>query len=121
MQVNKQSIGKDAEKEACEFLCKNGLHLLMANYRCLHGEIDLIMRDQDDIVFVEVRSRGRIDYGHAMETIDNKKIKNLIKTATHFLQSKRWLDKVNSRFDVIAIQSIAGKRQLEWIKNAFEE
>lgn len=89
------------------------------NYRTYHGEIDLIMQDQDDIVFVEVRIRHSVEYGNALESINKNKINKLIKTATHFLQWKKWLYKVNSRFDVIAIQPVKGVMQLEWIKNAF--
>jgi len=117
--LKRQEIGKRAEQEAKQFLQTKGLCLLTQNYHCYHGEIDLIMRDQDDIVFIEVRSRSRTDYGHASETINKLKKTKLIKTATHFLQKKRWLDKVNSRFDVIAIQFVSGKSQLEWIINAF--
>ncbi len=116
---NKQKIGQAAERLACEFLQKKGFRLLEENYRCYYGEIDLIMSDQDDIVFVEVRSRRRIDFGNAIDSINANKKEKLLKTATHFLQLKKWLHKVNSRFDVIAIHPIAGKMQLEWIKNAF--
>jgi len=115
----KQKIGDLAELEACQFLQAKGLRLLVKNYHCFFGEIDLIMQDQDEIVFVEVRSRSRIDYGTAAETIDDCKQSKLIKTATHFLQKKAWLYKVNSRFDIIAIHFKMGKLELEWIQNAF--
>ena len=116
---NKIQIGKSAEEQACKFLLAEGLELLQKNYRCFHGEIDLIMRDKEDIVFVEVRSRSRTDYGRASESINVNKKKKLIKTATHFLQIKDWLYKVNSRFDVVAIHFQPGNMELEWIKNAF--
>jgi len=117
--VNRQQLGKQAELNACQFLQAKGLRLLQQNYHCYYGEIDLIMQDQDDIVFVEVRSRSRSDYGSALESIGQTKIKKLIKAATHFLQKKNWLYQVSSRFDVIAIQTTGGNVQLEWIKNAF--
>lgn len=116
---DRKTIGKCAEEVASHFLQKHGLQLLMQNYYCPFGEIDLIMKDQDDIVFVEVRSRSRIDYGNAFESITKTKIKKLIKTASHFLQKKRWVDKVNSRFDVVALHPIEGEMKIEWIKNAF--
>ena len=115
----RQQKGKQAELDACRFLQANGLRLLQQNFNCHYGEIDLIMQDQDDIVFVEVRYRCRTDYGNALESVNNRKINKLIKTAKHFLQMKTWLYKINSRFDVIAIHPVAGKMQLEWIKNAF--
>lgn len=117
--INKKEKGKAAEETASRFLQIKGLTLLMQNYTCHFGEIDLIMRDKDDIVFVEVRSRSRQEYGLACETINLAKQKKLIKSAVHFLQRKRWLDKVNSRFDIVAIQFVSDKPELEWIKNAF--
>lgn len=116
---NKQQKGEQAEQQAHDFLQSKGFSLLQKNYRCYFGEIDLIMQDQEDIVFVEVRSRYRMDFGNATDSIDKNKQRKIIKTATHFLQLKGWLYKVNSRFDVIAIHSAASKMQLEWYKNAF--
>lgn len=114
-----KKIGDAAELQALQFLLKNGLRLLRKNYRCYFGEIDLIMQEQDTIVFVEVRKRSRVDFGTAFDSVNAKKRHKLIKTATLFLQMNNWLYKVNSRFDIIAIQPKAGNMQLEWIKNAF--
>lgn len=116
---NTQDIGNRAEEDACAFLEIQGLTLIERQYRCRYGEIDLIMQDTDDIVFVEVRCRRRIDYGTALESITKSKINKIVKAATHFLQANKCLYKVNSRFDFIVIQPNAGKMQLEWIKNAF--
>lgn len=115
----RQSLGQENESRACRYLKFKGLALITQNYRCYYGEIDLIMRDRDDIVFVEVRSRTRSDYGYASETINKTKQLKLIKTATHFLQSKRWLYKVNSRFDIVGMQYVDNTWKVEWIKNAF--
>ncbi len=117
--LDRQKIGRHAENQACAYLLSLGFILIEKNYRCRHGEIDLIMRDRDDIVFVEVRSRSRKDYGSADESIDKRKRNRIIRAATHFLQKQHWLYKVSSRFDVIAIHYTNGKSQLEWIKNAF--
>lgn len=108
-------IGQQAEKQACVFLEEKGLKLLARNYHCVFGEIDLIMRDQDDVVFVEVRKRTNTDYGDAIESITLIKQRKLIKTATHYLQKLQWLDKVPCRFDIIGISL----NQIEWIKDAF--
>jgi len=112
---SKQRIGQKAEDQACVYLQRQGLRLLQKNYRSYHGEIDLIMQDRHDVVFVEVRSRNRIDYGNALESINKNKRRKIIKTALRFLQEKHLLDKVNCRFDVIAM----GSGNLTWIKNAF--
>lgn len=117
--INRQQLGDEAEKTASLFLQQKGFIELEVQYRCYCGEIDLVMQENEDIVFVEVRSRQQVDYGDAVESINSKKMNKLIKAATHFLQVKNWLHKRNSRFDVIAIHPLAGKMQLEWIKNAF--
>ncbi|WP_148339582.1 YraN family protein [Aquicella siphonis] len=117
--ISRKKLGQLKELEAKRFLQGNGLALIEQNYRCYHGEIDLIMRDRDDIVFVEVRSRRRLDYGRAAETVNKNKQTKLARTAMHFLQKRDWLYKVNSRFDIIAMQKVDGEWQLEWIKNAF--
>lgn len=117
--MEKKLSGKFAEQRACEYLIQQGMTLVQQNYYSPFGEIDLILKDQNDIVFVEVRSRGREDYGAAKETITYAKRKKLIKTGLHFLQKHQWLYKVNSRFDVVALQFTKNQMELEWIKNAF--
>lgn len=111
--------GKLAEQTACAYLQKSGLTLLQSNYHCRYGEIDLIMKDKIEIIFVEVRKRNRIDFGNAIESITIHKQQKLIKTAVHFLQHHNWLYRKPSRFDIVAIHPIDGTMQLEWIKNAF--
>jgi putative endonuclease len=116
---NQQAIGVLAEEIACEYLVRQGLRCLTRNYLSRMGEIDLIMQDQNQVVFVEVRFRKASYYGSPLETITRSKQKKLVKTALSFLQQRKWLHKISSRFDVIAIQQIKGKMQIEWIKNAF--
>lgn len=120
MAVYKQhDIGQRAEKKARTYLEAQGLSFIKQNYRCYHGEIDLIMRDKDIIVFTEVRYRSINNFGTALESITQSKIKKLTKAAIHYLQYTNALYQVTSRFDVIAIHPIAGKMTLEWFKNAF--
>jgi len=116
---HRHEIGKGFEKEACEFLQTKGFSLLVKNYSCKAGEIDLIMQDKEDIVFVEVRSRHHTKYGSALESITKSKMNKIIRTATLYLQAKKWLHTKNSRFDVIAISPVDGEMKMEWIKNAF--
>lgn len=115
----KQALGKQAEDKACQFLQEKGFRLLNQNYRCFLGEIDLIMQDGHDIVFVEVRSKRTIEHGTAIESITRAKQKKIIKTALRFLQERNWLNKVNCRFDVIGIHLIENQMKMDWIKNAF--
>jgi len=111
-----ETEGKTAEIAACLFLQKQGLALLEKNYRCRYGEIDLIMQDSAEVVFIEVRLRRQTYLGQAVETVDKKKQQKLIKTALLYLQKKRWLDTKHCRFDVLGMDS---KNNIEWIKNAF--
>jgi len=111
--------GQVAEQQACDFLLANGLELLKRNYRCRSGEIDLIMRDRDDVVFVEVRVRNNPRYGNAFESVTRHKQKKIVKTATYYLYQQKWFNKVNCRFDVIGISYAQTKATVEWIKDAF--
>lgn len=113
-------MGQRAEQKACDFLLAKGLSLLQKNFSCYYGEIDLIMKDQDHIVFIEVRYRHRSDYGHALESINFSKRKKIIKAATYFLQKKVALYAVTSRFDIVTIQHQAQQVTINWIKNAFD-
>ena len=63
------SKGQFAEQKACQFLQQKGLTLIEKNYRCRNGEIDLIMLDKDQLVFVEVRFRKNEDYGTAIDSV----------------------------------------------------
>ena len=116
---NSLSKGLAAEKQACRYLCAQGLDFISANYRCFLGEIDLIMQDQDELVFVEVRMRNNLKFGDASETVDRQKRAKLIKTALHYLQSRGLNDKVNCRFDVIGICYVGTSAKIEWITDAF--
>ena len=79
--------GQWAERLAEDHLTQYGLKLIQRNYSCQRGEIDLIMLEQNTIVFVEVRYRKDNQYGGGLESIDFRKQKKLLTTATHYLQN----------------------------------
>ena len=106
--------GKFAENKACQFLLQQGLTLIEKNYRCRNGEIDLIMRDKDQIVFIEVRYRKNEDYGTAIDTINQSKVKKLVTTANHYLTTHQ-LD-TPARFDIIGFDASLTPN---WICDAF--
>lgn len=112
--------GKAAETQACRFLVNQGLELIARNYRCRSGEIDLIMRDGQSTVFVEVRYRGNTHFASGAETIDRRKQSKLSATAMHYLQSHPDAAAYPARFDVVAIDVKRGDGRLEWICNAFD-
>ncbi len=113
----KQIQGDMAEQSVCEFLEKQQLRRVTQNYRCRVGEIDLIMRDSDTLVFVEVRYRTNPAYGSALESVTYAKQQRLIRAAQYYLQQKRLTEKVRCRFDVVVVQPDS---PIEWIKNAFD-
>ncbi|MFW5425785.1 MAG: YraN family protein [Methylophagaceae bacterium] len=113
--------GKQAEELASQYLQKHNLTLITQNFHCRRGEIDLIMQDQQTLVFIEVRYRKNARFGTAIESIDHRKQTKIITTAEHYLlQSKH--DYFDYRFDVIAIMPLqnSDKPEITWIKNAFQ-
>lgn len=110
--------GSDAEKIAIAFLQRQQLVLLAQNYRCRFGEIDLIMRDHDTLVFIEVRMRSNDAFGGAAASITPAKQAKLLRNARHYLSA------INSeppcRFDALLLSGNDGHK-IEWIKNAFGE
>ncbi len=111
------TLGMQAEVLARDYLTEQGLQWLESNYRCYWGEIDLIMRDADCLVFIEVRARSSITYGGAVASITYQKQERLGKAATHYLLAHKKLANYPSRFDVLSVQGIS--QQVDWIKNAF--
>jgi putative endonuclease len=109
--------GQQAEQQALDFLQNQGLKLQERNFRCKTGEIDLVMRDAETLVFVEVRFRQSNDFGHALETVTQKKQRKLIASANRYLQ----VNHIDSacRFDIVALNG-SGSAPIEWIKNAIQ-
>jgi len=108
--------GADAETRALRHLEASGLRLVARNWRCRGGELDLVMRDRETLVFVEVRSRGRSDYGSAMESITARKQGHLVLAAQKFIAAHPEHAERDMRFDAVAIDG----KQLEWLKSAFD-
>jgi putative endonuclease len=116
--MGRRERGTNAENLALGFLTHHKLKLVTRNYRCRWGEIDLIMQDGCELVFVEVRFRESSEFGGAAASVEYRKKQKLARTAWHYLsQIKQDLD-CPSRIDVVALDN-AGQ-QIRWIKNAFE-
>ena len=118
--ANTRGRGQHAEDQAFNFLKRNGLEPLARNYRTPRGEIDLIMQDNDTIVFIEVRARASADYMATLESIDKRKLNNIIFASNHYLQKNNRLNDTPCRFDVVALTGDIHQPKIEWIKNAFE-
>ena len=112
-------IGFSAELQGRDYLVAQGLRWIMSNYQCRWGEVDLIMQDKNEIVFVEVRYRKSTFFGEPFETINRQKQQRLIRTALFFQQRHRWTEAFSLRFDVISITGKKLNSQITWIPNAF--
>lgn len=112
--------GEQAEEAAARYLARKGLHIVGRNFHCRGGELDIIARDGETLVFVEVRYRGTTSYENPMESVTPRKQQRLIRAANYYLQ-RHQLWQYPCRFDVIAIQPGRLRRyQAHWIKNAFD-
>ncbi len=102
------------------YLIQHGLKAVSQNFHSRHGEIDLIMKDGDTLVFVEVKYRQHNQYGGAISSISAKKQQKLKLCAAFYFQQSQ-LNEYNTacRFDVIAIQGSMTQPQITWLKNAF--
>ena len=119
-----RQLGETTESLACEYLENKGFKLLERNYNCRFGEIDLIMKNSDSLVFVEVRYRRSNDFGSGAESITINKQSKLIKTASAYLQRHAKLNKDPARFDVVSITGSIetdniNNIDIDWIENAF--
>ena len=110
-----QVAGGKAEKLAAEFLQRQGYSIVQRNYLCRLGEIDLIARDRETLVFVEVRMRNGAAFGSALESITPHKKKRIIAAAKHFLMELG--REPYCRFDVIAVDEGGPP---EWHQGAFD-
>lgn len=110
----RQIEGAAGEEQALEYLKEQGLVLVERNFRCRGGEIDLILKQNGMLIFVEVRKRSHMHYGGAAASIDHHKQARLIGAAQTYLQRYRNLPPC--RFDVIAIDG----NDLHWIPDAFQ-
>lgn len=111
-----KSLGDDAEKLAASYLQQQGLTLVTSNYQCKFGEIDLVMREGNSLVFVEVRLRSNSHFGGAAASITATKQRKLALTAEHYLQK---YGNSACRFDAILMDS-KDAQHIEWIRNAFD-
>jgi putative endonuclease len=109
--------GRRGEAQAAGFLKKNGLKIMARNVRAGCDEIDLIARQGDTLVFVEVKTRKNEDFGRPAAAVDRAKRKKLSRAAIHFLKQRK-LRPPNIRFDVVEI--VGEKPEIRHIPNAFQ-
>jgi putative endonuclease len=114
------SFGAQAEDLAADFLRKEGYKILARNYRSRLGEIDIIARDKDTLVFIEVKARHNDRFGEPSEAVARRKQRQISKAALAYLKEQRLFDQ-RARFDVLSVFcSGAGTPRFDLIKNAFD-
>ena len=113
-----KSLGHRGEDLAAKELERRGYRIV--ERRCRLGEIDLVAKDGDILVVVEVKARSRSDYGPAIDAVDARKRRKLIQLAEVYLKSHR-LRGISVRFDVVGVTALPDRRPtLQVIRGAFE-
>lgn len=115
--INKRKIGADYESLAVRYLKECGYEILERNYRNSYGEIDVIAKKNEFIVFTEIKFRADNAYGDPLEAVDLRKQHRIIKVALYYYMRKGYSQNVPCRFDVIAIY---GDGTIRHEQNAFE-
>ncbi|HEX3845491.1 MAG TPA: YraN family protein [Steroidobacteraceae bacterium] len=116
----RQRRGLWAENAAAAYLQAHGAHILLRNYRCRCGELDIVARiGASELAIVEVRTRSSEAYGGAAASVDASKRQRLVRAASLLLLQRKDLARLRCRFDVIVVSARADVPQIEWIKHAF--
>ncbi len=115
--VSQREIGEMAEKLAEQYLLKQGYAILDKNWYSGHLELDIVARDKNELVIIEVKSRHGIRYEHPSEAVTNTKIKRIVEAAEAYILEKD-ID-LETRFDVITVIFFQQKFELEHFKDAF--
>lgn len=115
-----RSIGDAFEQRACVELERAGLSLLVRNYSTRYGELDLVMRDADTVVFVEVRYRKQASHGDAAASVTASKQARLVKAAGLWLTQHPRFARASCRFDVMTYDGPPDNPRASWIRGAFD-
>lgn len=111
--------GKEGEDIATEFLENKGYKILDRNFLTRHGEIDIVAKDNEEYVFIEVKTRRNNEYGEPIDAIDKNKIKHLKSAISYYL----YINKLENKFvriDVIEVKYIKNKIYINHIKQAID-
>ncbi len=112
-------LGERGEALALKKIKSLGYKKIVTNYRCPLGEVDLVAKDGDTLVFIEIKTRRGRPLGFAKEAVNARKQKQISKVALAYMKANNCCD-VSARFDVVAVSLGSGPPQLEVIQNAFD-
>ncbi|MDM8516408.1 YraN family protein [Desulfobacterales bacterium HSG16] len=113
-----QRFGIQGESLAVRYLKSAGYHIIQTNYRTKIGEIDVIAKDADTIVFVEVKARSSARFGSPKHAVTHRKMRTISKVALYYLKITKQT-RVRARFDVVSINTAGKMPEIELVKNAF--
>ena len=119
MTKERLELGKTGEQLAFKRVKKLGYKCIVKNYRCPLGEIDLIARHKDCLVFIEIKTRKGRDVSYAKEAVNHRKKRQISKAALYYMNENNCPD-ARSRFDVVAVCINQDGPKIEVIQNAFE-
>lgn len=119
LRLKTANIGGRAENLAERYLNQNGLKSVARNYLTKSGEIDLIMRDQETLVFVEVRYKKSMDWASPAESVTVAKQQKIIRAAKYYLMQHDKHNKLACRFDVVAMTGDLKQAKIDWLPHAF--
>ena len=117
MAYNSQNLGKEGEKEAVNFLEKQGYLILETNWRYRKLEVDIIAKKQEELVIIEVKTRSTDEFGEPEVFVSKKKQKNLIKAANEYINHIDFHGE--TRFDIISIVQNNENLVVKHIESAF--
>ena len=122
MPTSRTRLGTRGEELARRFLQEQGYTILTTNYRCSWGEVDIVARDGEELVFVEVRTRRSADYGTPEESITAAKAQRLVATAGDYLQQHADAE-ASWRIDLVSIRMGPGHRspRIDHLRHAIQE
>lgn len=106
-QAARQGLGRTGERLAADALMSKGYHILERNFRCRHGEIDLVAEDEQDLIFVEVKARRGTSFGLPEDALTYLKRRKLLELASYYLDLHACADR-SWRIDVVAVQFSSG-------------
>jgi putative endonuclease len=115
--VSTREIGEQGEKLAQSYLRKLGYKILATNWHFGHLELDIVAKDKNELVIVEVKARSGIRYEHPSEAVTKGKIKRIVEAADGYIQENDI--NIETRFDVITVIFLGQKHELEHFKDAF--
>src|SRR5438876_8998554 len=108
----RQGLGRTGERLAAEELSRRGYHILEQNFRCTHGEIDLVAEDAYDLIFIEVKTRRGNAYGLPEEAVTPRKQQKIVQVASYYLDLHACSER-SWRIDIVAVQLSKGGKPEE--------